>query len=555
MLGRNLITSAAGNAAEAVDTSYDIEFASFDGDGKNWIALGDQDAAPRSLFFKSDGTKMYHLGSVGDKVYEYNLSTAWDVATAVYSQSFSVSEQDSFPMGLTFKTDGSKMYVTGNTNNSIYEYDLDVDWDISSASYNQTLDVSAKATTPTGVFFRNDGGTEDGKQMYVVGTSSDSVHEYTLSTAWNISTATFDQSFSVATQEGSPGSLFFRNDGGANSGKTMYVGGNFGDDIGEYSLSTAWDISTASYTDNLSISAETTGPVGLFFKPDGSEAFVLDDSHDRVFQLSLSTDWDVSTGTFSYPTTDYFELTDTFATGLFFKPDGSKMFVGGTGSDVVREYSLSTAWAIETASFTTSFSVSSQDTGIGDLFFRNDGSADDGKKMYVLGSQNDRLYAYDLTTAWDISTASFDQYIYVGTEAPSPAGLAFASDGSKFYVSCNNTDKIYEYDLNTDWDISTESFNQSVSTLPKAAAPQGIELSPTGDRLYVVDVTGDNIHQYTLSPDFDISSASFDVSFGPEGELKNKYYGGMQSLRFKSDGSKLFVVDSSLDAAWAFTIS
>lgn len=555
MLGRNLITSAAGNAAEAVDNSYDIEFASFDGDGKNWIIVRDQDTTPRSLFFKADGTKMYHTGTTGDKVYEYNLSTAWDVATAVYSQSFSVSAQDSIPMGLTFKTDGSKMYVVGNTNNSIYEYDLDADWDISSASYNQTLDVSAKATNPGGVFFRNDGGTEDGKQMYVIGSDSDSVHEYSLSTAWDISTASFQQSFSVAAQEVVPASLSFRNDGGANSGKTMYVGGNIGDDIGEYSLSTAWDISTASYTDSLSVTAETSAPTGLFFKPDGSEVFVFDSTHDRVLQFSLSTDWDVSTGTFSFPTTDYFKLTDSVPLGLFFKSDGSKMFVAGSGSDVIREYSLSTAFAIETASFTTSFSVSAQDTTPGDLFFRNDGSADDGKKMYVLGSQNDRLYAYDLTTAWDISTASFDESVYVGTEASSPAGLTFASDGSKFYVSCNLTDKVHEYDLSTDWDISTESFNQSFDVKAKTASPQGVEFSPTGDRMYVLDVNDDEIHQYTLETNWDISSASFDVTFTPEEGLNGKYYGSMQSLRFNSDGSKLYVVDSTQDAAWAFTIS
>jgi len=555
MLGRNLITSAAGNAAEPVDTSFDIEFASFDGDGKNWIGVNSQDTSPRGLSFKTDGTKMYHLGGTGDKVYEYNLSTAWDVATAVYGQSFSVSAQDGAPLALTFKTDGSKMYISGNINDSIYEYDLDVDWDISSASYNQTFDVSAKAANPTGVFFRNDGGAEDGKQMYVLDSNSDSVHEYSLSTAWDISTATFDQSFSVSAQETVPKCLFFRNDGGANSGKTMYIGGYSGDDIGEYSLSTAWDISTASYTDNLSIAAETTEPTGLIFKPDGSKAFVLDTTYDRVFQLSLSTDWDVSTGTFSYPTTDYFELTDAVATGLFFKSDGSKMFVGGAGSGVIREYSLSTAWAIETASFTTSFSVSSQDASISELFFRNDGSADDGKKMYVLGSQNDRLYAYDLTTAWDISTASFDESVYVGTEALVPVGLAFASDGSKFYVSCNNTDKVHEYDLSTDWDISTESFNQSFDVSAKTGSPQGVELSPTGDRMYVLDVSDDEIHQYTLETNWDISTASFDVTFTPEEGLNGKYYGSMQSLRFKPDGSKLFVVDASLDAAWAFTIS
>ena len=493
---------------------------------------------------------MFHAGFGNNKVYEYNLTTAWDVSTAVYGQGFSVAAQDTIPLSVNFKTDGSKMYVIGNANDSLYEYNLSTDWDISSASYSQTLDLSAKDTVPGGFFFRS-----NGLQLYVLGSQNDKVYEYDLTTAWDISTATYQQEFSIVSQETGPTDIFFRNDGGANDGKTMYVIGGVGDDINEYSLSTAWDISTASYTDNLSISEQTSSPTGMFFKPDGSEVFVTDFTHKRVFRLSLSTNWDVSTGTFSYPTTDYFELIDTVVTGLFFKPDGSKMFVGGTGSDVVREYSLSTAWAIETASFTTSFSVSSQDSGVGDLFFRNDNSSDDGKKMYVLGSQNDRLYAYDLTTAWDISTASFDEFVYVGTEAPVPTGLAFANDGSKFYVSCNNTDKIYEYDLSTNWDISTESFNQSVSVSQQSTTPQGIELSPTGDRLYVADVTGDNIHQYTLSPNYDISSASFDVTFTPEGNLKSKYYGAMQSLRFKSDGSKLYVVDSTLDAAWAFTIS
>ena len=56
MLARNLITSAAGNAAETVDKSFDIEFASFDGDGKNWISIQSQDVYPRGVAFKNDGT-------------------------------------------------------------------------------------------------------------------------------------------------------------------------------------------------------------------------------------------------------------------------------------------------------------------------------------------------------------------------------------------------------------------------------------------------------------------------------------------------------------------
>jgi hypothetical protein len=46
---------------------------------------------------------MYIIGSTGDDVNEYNLSTSFDVATAVYSQNFSVSAQDlTFPTGIAF---------------------------------------------------------------------------------------------------------------------------------------------------------------------------------------------------------------------------------------------------------------------------------------------------------------------------------------------------------------------------------------------------------------------------------------------------------------------
>jgi hypothetical protein len=38
----------------------------------------------------------------GDAVYEYNLSTGFDISTAVYSQSFSVAAQDTTPTDLAF---------------------------------------------------------------------------------------------------------------------------------------------------------------------------------------------------------------------------------------------------------------------------------------------------------------------------------------------------------------------------------------------------------------------------------------------------------------------
>jgi hypothetical protein len=47
----------------------------------------------------------------------------------------------------------------------------------------------------------------------MIGTMNDTVYQYTLSTAWDISSATYDSiSFSVAGQEVTPTSIFFKSD-------------------------------------------------------------------------------------------------------------------------------------------------------------------------------------------------------------------------------------------------------------------------------------------------------------------------------------------------------
>jgi DNA-binding beta-propeller fold protein YncE len=187
---------------------------------------------------------------VGDDVNEYDLSTAWDISTASYLQNFSVAAQEISPTGIFFKPDGTKMYVIGSTGDDVNEYDLSTAWDVSTASYLQNFSVAAQETTPTGIFFK-----PDGTKMYVIGNSGDDVNEYDLSTAWDVTTASYLQNFSVAAQENNPTGIFFKPDG-----TKMYVIGTAGDDVNEYDLSTAWDITTASYLQNFSVGTQETVP-------------------------------------------------------------------------------------------------------------------------------------------------------------------------------------------------------------------------------------------------------------------------------------------------------
>ena len=244
------------------------------------FSVSGQEGAPSSLFFKPDGTKMYVVGSTGEDILEYSLSTAWDISTALYLRNFVTSSQENSPTGVFFKPDGTKMYVVGTSGDDVNEYDLNTAWNISSASYTQNFSVSAQDTLPKDIFFKH-----DGTKMYIVGDAGNDINEYTLSTAWDISIASYTQNFSVSAQDSAPSSLFFKPDG-----TKMYVGGTTNDDLYEYALTTAWDISTASYVQTLTLPPTQDDPTGVFFKDDGIKMYFVSMGADAVFQYSTATD-------------------------------------------------------------------------------------------------------------------------------------------------------------------------------------------------------------------------------------------------------------------------
>ena len=113
--------------------------------------------------------------------------------------------------------------------------------------------------------------------MFVVGESGDDINEYTLSTAFDVSTATFVDSFSVRSEENVPTGLAFTYDG-----TKMFVVGWTGDDVNEYTLSTGFDVSTATFVDSFSITDQDDEPGSLAFSSDGSKLFLLGRENNKV---------------------------------------------------------------------------------------------------------------------------------------------------------------------------------------------------------------------------------------------------------------------------------
>ena len=475
------LRAAAGSSSGG---PWNIASAVYNGSPINSYYVGTQDSNCQDVFFKPDGTKMYILGNGNDNVYEYNLSTAWNVTTASYLQSFSVAAQENMPLGISFKDDGTKMYIVGSTTDTVYEYNLSTAWNISTASYLQSFSVAAQDNTPAGISFK-----PDGTKMYIIGGANDAVYEYNLSTAWNISTASYLQSFSVTAQENTPNGVFFKDDG-----TKMYIIG-LNSTVYQYGLSTAWNLATASFTNPTTnyffIGTQDTLPSDVFFKPDGTKMYVAGSTNDNVYEYNLSTAWDISTA--SYLQSFSIVAQENSINGVSFKTDGTKMYIVGGTTDTVYEYNLSTAWNISTASYLQSFSVAAQDANPTGIFLKPDGT-----KMYIVGFITDNVYEYNLSTAWNVTTASYLQSFSVTAQDNTPTGISFKDDGTKMYIVGAVNDAVYEYNLSTAWNVTTASYLQSFSVAAQEAGPQGISFKDDGTKMYMIGTARDSVWSYDL---------------------------------------------------------
>ena len=90
---------------------------------KSYSVAG-QETTPYGLALNSDGTKMYVLGSVGDDVNEYALSTAYDVSSATYTSATAIPGKIPTPVGLLLITGFSDLVSVIDNVDLIIDYDL-----------------------------------------------------------------------------------------------------------------------------------------------------------------------------------------------------------------------------------------------------------------------------------------------------------------------------------------------------------------------------------------------------------------------------------------------
>ena len=278
------------------------------------------------------------------------------------------------------------------------------------------LIANGNQNEPTGLVFN-----PDGTKMYVTGiNSSGDIIQYTLTTPFDISTATLSSDKCTPTDHAGGGvqgmNIRFNFDGT----KFFYVNTavDNNETVDTYSMSTAYDISTCSY---IVGSAQDFGGSlemrDIQFNHDGTIIFIFNqgDATGRlngtyeILQYSLGSAYDLSNPTlvtrYGGPPPDGLKGIQAFAQGMTFSFDGSRMFL--TGNDTtndVQEFLLSTPFDLtDTITYTGKYDASDQIVRISGIAFSSD-----GMKMFLTDWRNLNstrgMYEYDLTCAFGVIT-------------------------------------------------------------------------------------------------------------------------------------------------------
>ena len=506
---------------------------------------------PQGLFFKSDGTQAYVIdysaGSSTCNIYTFTLSTAWDISTGSYTSSFSVySDGVAFGIDLFFKPDGTKMYVLNEEDDSVYQYSLSTAWDLTTATY---VSVSSSLTNSSKCFVINSAGTK----VYVVRTSNSWVFEYLLSTPWDITTASYSgNSLSLASETTFAASILLKSDE-----TSLYVlDGGSTDSIYEYTMTTAGSLSTASYSGNsFSVNSRETIPRAMFFKSDDLTMYVLGQASDTIDQYSISRPsiiCDLSTGNLFEASTDSpnqlvtfnnasdaqsfnLELTnntrynlsslsllynrtswpftyDYFGIhGFQISYDGKKIWYNSSWYNYIREASLATAFDLSTVgNVTTGYNYAG-----GGYALTGFHVTEDGYCMFSgAHTPNKSVLKFNLSTANAVSTATIDQTLDLSSDVSNAVyGVTLKPDGTEMYVSVrdagisgSNGYYIFQYSLSTAFDLSTATYTNYVNPGIFSYA-----FSFSADGTFLMFSYGAQLRKYVLSTAWDISTATLDL--------------------------------------------
>jgi hypothetical protein len=501
---------------------------------------------PTGIRFGDSGTKIYYIDANSNLFEQRNLSTAWDITTA--GTATTVGTVVDNMTGLYISPDGSKMWAVAppSTGGMVHYYTFGTPWSISTISYQSYYNPQTIANGDfddiRDIYFK-----PDGTVMYLAGGSNNSggdIGKWDLSTAWDISTATFDFKHQDIGHERSAEGITFSADGTRLYTADRSLNGNSGscDRIFLFLLKNPWDITTLSGYPVMIASNVTAGNTlrGFDINPDGSKLYYTSTSGQKLYQCNTTEQGSVDAWTDIDPTTSVGGTNQSLRPdtgpnnanqlGFHFSPDGTKLYSVDRNNHIILYYKLRIPWNLVSALYVSSSpDLEPDETTPGSLWFKPDGT-----KFWLVGEGTDVINEYSCSTAWDVSTAG-SATVYDILSTANPGTIQFKDDGSKFIVWSEN-DEFEEFTCSTAWDLSTatSTYRFSITASPKY---HGVYINPEGTVLYANEANVE-FSKYTFSTPWDLSTLSLTTTW-------TTGYGFQSAERdqifIRPDGNRLYI--------------
>ncbi len=557
---------------------------------------------PSDTEFSNDGRTMFVLEA--PNLHEYSMDSPYDVESLSLVNSHRLTGIDGATVGFALSSDGTKLFVLGGATSdiSVYEFALGVPFSLSDVSSSGAAVVLIDAE-PRNLTFPNDlAFRSDGTSMFVIGGFAARFHEYALGAPFSILSGVEYMENSVAfhPQTGNLVGLHITADnqrmftlGSSNSGTvvdnvfgfslpeliapTVIIGSTTQEDatvdgIAAFNATFSESVSGLEASDII-ISSSAGVHVVSNFRTDDNTVFdfdVLRGATDAIITVSIpagaaqsainigntaSNDYSVNL-ILTPPLIDYAPTTShsgtyTIPTDLAFSSNGTLLFVLESGAnDRILQYDLGTAFDVSSRSddFTAEFFVGSADTAPTAVEFSNN-----GQRMFIIGTQNDRVHEYILDAPYAMPSSPTDpdrSFPATGSLPDNvPEGLDFSSDGLHMYVVGAENDRIYGYTLGGPFFLTSISAPPVSSPLPDGR-PTGSEITDDGSILYVLGGQAvnsfRNIYAYSLGTAHDVSDLTL---LGARQPLTSAQVTGME---FGSDSRILYVTERSSNGILAF---
>ncbi|MDA7752910.1 autotransporter domain-containing protein [Candidatus Pelagibacter sp.] len=235
---------------------------------------------------------------------------------------------------------------------------------------------------------------------------------------------------------------------------------------------------------------------------------------------------------------------ETSPTGITFNPDGTKMFITGINMRKILQYNLTTAFDVTSAAFEKSVLIQVEQDAPQDVKFNSDGTV-----IFLLGTgtgvidgvdaARNGIHRWSLSTPYDIGSITPANTTFTEVGGDNPRGLAFNNDGTKMFILDNTAQRVEEYNLSTPYNPDTKGSVANTLGNARSASHQGLGFNNDGSKIFIVK-QDNKIDEYALSTAFDLSSATLTGTVSPTFPVTNKRISG---FAFNSSGTKMYHLD------------